>query len=208
MHVRRPEEARERLYPDGRLGGLWFDGPAPAPLGSAVEVEVRLSALGDSPGARHFTVRGVLAWARHQGGPGLPPSYGVAFSPDDAGSRQRLLAWALRTVDADRARAFRRHLTELPVTLEVGTNTLEERLSDLSEGGAFVRTRLLLPAGTAVRLAFRPPGALLKVRLEGRVAWTRADGEHSGLGIAFAPATGRHRERLKRLLVRLEHPAA
>jgi len=194
-----PEELRSRLYPDGLLGGVAITGALPGPLGQRCEVCVKVAGLSD----RHFTVQGILAWARHQRSATQLPSYGVAFLADDAGARSRLVGYANQALDPEAARAAERLALELPAILEQGSQARTEVLGNVSEGGAFVRTRLLLPTGTRVQLAFRPPGALLKVRLQGHVAWVRSHGEAAGFGIAFEDLEPRHARRLHRLVARL-----
>jgi uncharacterized protein (TIGR02266 family) len=67
--------------------------------------------------------------------------------------------------------------------------TLFGRVVDLGEGGLFLRTAVVLPPGTDVRVHLRPPGVNESIRAHGTVAWVgfRDDGESKmrGIGIAF-----------------------
>ena len=67
--------------------------------------------------------------------------------------------------------------------------TLFGRVVDLGEGGLFLRTAVVLPPGTDVRVILRPSGANEAIRAHGTVAWvgfrTDGDGRTRGIGIAF-----------------------
>lgn len=60
--------------------------------------------------------------------------------------------------------------------------------ADLSEGGTFLRSDLLLEQGDSLTLRFTIPGALEAVQTQARVAWVRrfpGANETSGMGIEF-----------------------
>ncbi len=60
--------------------------------------------------------------------------------------------------------------------------------SDLSAGGAFLKSDLLLEHGEKLALEFRVPGVPRLMRAQARVAWVRRfpkDEEPSGMGVEF-----------------------
>jgi type IV pilus assembly protein PilZ len=82
--------------------------------------------------------------------------------------------------------ADRRQSPRVPVTLELSYfsegQLARDLVTDLSEGGLFVRTRKPLPIGTEVALQLELPSGV--TRLHGRVVWLRNAAE-DGMGIAF-----------------------
>ncbi len=59
---------------------------------------------------------------------------------------------------------------------------------DVSAGGAFLRSDLLLEEGEPLVLEFRVPGVPRLIRAQGRIAWVRrfpAAGEPGGMGVQF-----------------------
>lgn len=82
----------------------------------------------------------------------------------------------------------RRQSARVPVTLELSYfsagQLARDLVTDVSEGGLFVRTRKPLPIGTEVELHVELPEGV--TRLQGRVVWLRGPraGE-DGMGIAF-----------------------
>ena len=192
-------ELLERCYPNGKVGGVTLDGKPPGPLGQWVVLTVLVA----KPAERHFTVRGQLSWARHKGSAALKACYGVDFLPDDAAGRGRLLAFANGEVDPQATRYETRAFTELPVTLRSAGKVRKQSLADLSPGGAFVRTDAPLEVGAAVSLELRPPRALTRLRLKGRVVWTRRVGEAPGMGMIFEGLSFKQGERLRALVDRL-----
>lgn len=59
---------------------------------------------------------------------------------------------------------------------------------DLSAGGTFLRSDLLLEEGEALRLEFEVPGAARPLSAQARVAWVRRfpkEGEEPGMGVEF-----------------------
>ena len=88
----------------------------------------------------------------------------------------------------------RRHFER--VTLHVdfqsrGTDASGELMlesNDVSAGGAFLRSDLLLEKGETLSLEFRIPGVDRPLRAEARVAWVRRfpkDDEEAGMGVRF-----------------------
>lgn len=59
---------------------------------------------------------------------------------------------------------------------------------DLSAGGTFLRSELLLEQGETLVVEFRVPGVPRLMRAQARVVWVRRfpkDGEDAGMGIEF-----------------------
>lgn len=81
--------------------------------------------------------------------------------------------------------AEKRQSPRVPVTLELSYfsagQLARDLVTDLSEGGLFVRTRKPLAIGTEVELHVELPDGVTRVR--GRVVWLR--GAEDGMGIAF-----------------------
>lgn len=200
IRLAQPKDLLEHLYPNGKLGGLAFEGPPPVAVGRRCRLELEF----DEPARRHFTVQGVLAWARHKGSALLRESYGVDFVPDDESGRDRLLRLARAELPPDRTRFDHRVAASLPVRLGTATEWREESLADLSQGGAFVRTDRPLPVDTPVGMEIRPPRSLRKLRLKGRVAWVRTSGAVVGMGIEFIYDDARQAERVRKAIAALE----
>jgi len=87
----------------------------------------------------------------------------------------------------------RRHVRQ---TLEVefqardaqGVGQLTFQSADLSPGGTFLKSELLLEQGETLSLEFRLPGTGLLVRAQARVAWVRRfpfKAEPAGMGMEF-----------------------
>src|SRR4051812_49531367 len=72
LEVAFPADILHRFFPNGKLGGLTIDGPAPSALGQLVELVVRV----ERP-SREFNLRGQLAWARHKGSRNLKECFGI-----------------------------------------------------------------------------------------------------------------------------------
>lgn len=200
LNVEAPGDVLNRVYPNGKLGGLTIDGPSPGTLGELVVVEARIA----DP-RRSFAVKGQLAWVRHKGARALKECFGVDFVAEDEAATQRLLAFARNEVEGEALRAEPRVATDFPVSLVHRNQTRKEHLADLSTGGAFVRTTNPLLPGEAVTLHLRPrlSLALLPIKLQGRVAWVRKTGTAQGMGIEFAAEDIGAHQRLLKLLAKL-----
>lgn len=73
-----------------------------------------------------------------------------------------------------------------------GTGALLFEGADLSIGGAFLKSDLLLEAGESLTLEFRVPGLPRLLRANGKVAWVRrfpGEGELPGMGVQFLAMT-------------------
>lgn len=84
-----------------------------------------------------------------------------------------------------------------------GGGTLLFRAADLSLGGAFLRSSLLLEEGETLALEFRLPGSHRLLRATARVAWVRRFPEatqSAGMGMEFLSMSAEDREVLGRHL--------
>lgn len=179
-------EDREALaalfYPNGRNGGLTVPGAPPGALGQHVTLHVKTRAP-----ARHFQLRGQIAWVRHKPGPHQPAGFGFDFGPEDEPARQRMLAFAREEIPSKFTRIEDRLQVQLQVRLVHDGIQRKEWLADLSTRGAFVRTWNPLPVGAPVSMLLRPRLSLLSMEIYAHVAWVRLAGEHAGMGLEFAP---------------------
>ncbi len=202
VEFERADELLQRLYPNGRLGGLTLDGISPATAGARVGLVVHIL----SPARRHFSVRTRVSWVLRKGARGVNECFGLDFLEEDAGARQRLVDFAMGKGSLETARYEQRLQTDLPVVLNFDGSHRHEKLADLSLGGAFVQSQAPLPAGSEVALTVRPPRALMRLHLPARVAWMRDTGDATGMGLAFGLQSPKQAERLQKLLARLEPP--
>ncbi len=75
--------------------------------------------------------------------------------------------------------------------------------ADLSTGGTFLKSDLLLEDGEGFSLEFRVPGAPKPIRAQARVAWVRRfpkEQEPAGMGVEFVAMSEEDREMLSRYL--------
>lgn len=98
-----------------------------------------------------------------------------------------------------------RHHKRKPVDVEfscrdeAGLGQLQFGSGDVSAGGAFLRSDLLLEQGERLWLEFALPGRESPVRAEARVAWVRrfpGEGQEGGMGIEFLGMTDEDRRAL------------
>jgi uncharacterized protein (TIGR02266 family) len=197
LEVAFPSDILHRYFPNGKLGGLTIDGPAPSALGQLVDLTIKVARP-----AREFNLRGQVSWARHKGSRNLKECYGIDFLAVDESS-QRLLAFARQDLDSAATRGGARVVTDLPVRISYHGLARREFLADLSPGGAFVRSGNPLAPGEAVELNFRPPGSLSTITLQARVAWVRPIGAEAGMGLEFVDTDPKLTERLDKLLAKL-----
>ena len=198
LQVDRGDEVLERMYPNGRLGGLRVDGTPPAALGARVDLQLWVK----QPQAQHFTAHTRIAWVRHRGTARLRECFGLDLLPGDRGGRERLMAFLRGQVDIGRLRGHERFAVEWPVVLSLAGVARRETLADLSLGGAFLRTHMALQRDTELELNVRPPGALLPLRLAARVVWVRRSGDDAGLGLEFLER-GQGVAKLRKIVERL-----
>ena len=93
-------------------------------------------------------------------------------------------------------RYYRAHL-DIPVRVKYANDSFDGVLTNLSLGGAGLKTDKLLRYGAPVALCFSMPGASRETELVGRVAWTNKDGQH---GIQFPELSAPVRTTLQRWL--------
>jgi CheY-like chemotaxis protein len=84
-------------------------------------------------------------------------------------------------------RREKRTPVQIPCRLEINSESIPCRLSDLSIGGAFVVTDRLIEAGTVAKIFFSLPNGC-DIACSGRVAWTQKSSvfDLRGVGIKFA----------------------
>ena len=78
--------------------------------------------------------------------------------------------------------------------------------ADLSPGGTFLKSELLLEEGEPLAVEFRVPGVPRLIKAQGRVAWVRRfpkAGEASGMGVEFLAMSDEDRAVLEGYLDRL-----
>ena len=129
--------------------------------------------------------------------------FGIDFLPHDDSS-QRLLAFARQEVGPESLRGQKRLVTQLPVRILHRGLMRKEFIADLSSGGAFVRSGIPLSVGDLAGLQLRPPGALLQMTINARVAWVRSLGSAPGMGFEFLDEGPKARQKLDKLLEKLE----
>ena len=119
---------------------------------------------------------------------------------------EHLLNVARNELTDDVTRLEPRMAVELPARIIFGGRSRSEFLADLSPSGAFIRTWDPLEPNLHVELLVRPPRSILGLQLLGRVAWQRNAGTDPGMGIEFLNNDPIIRERIRRLLERLNMP--
>jgi uncharacterized protein (TIGR02266 family) len=91
----------------------------------------------------------------------------------------------------ENTRKFPRLLKSLPVDYQAGENNVSSYTSNLSLGGAFIRTINPVPEGEHIDVSFRIPDINLAVEAKARVAWTneyetyRKKSSLPGMGVEF-----------------------
>ncbi len=185
----------ERLYVNGRLGGLTIDGEPPAELGERVQLLIAI----ERP-RREFAVVAQVAWARRKASKSLGFSYGVDFVSEQGGMAERLVAFARNEVGEYSMRHQARVFFDLKVTVGYGGLARVEHVADLSIDGAFIRTSWSIEQDEVVSVKMRFPGDLLTTKFQARVAWSRAQGSDAGMGLEFIDHDGNLRIKLEKLL--------
>jgi uncharacterized protein (TIGR02266 family) len=78
-----------------------------------------------------------------------------------------------------------------------GIGQLQFVAGDLSAGGAFLKSDLLLEDGETLELEFQVPGVPRVLRAQARIAWVKrfpGEGESGGMGVQFAAMSDEDRE--------------
>ncbi|MFH0901217.1 MAG: PilZ domain-containing protein [Pseudomonadota bacterium] len=101
-------------------------------------------------------------------------------------------------------RRFTRHRVTLPVTIvdQRGTTTGEILFdtTDLSIGGAFLRSALLFEHDEVLRLEFALPGSSA-IRAQAKIVRVSTEGT-GGMGVSFSDLSANDKEAIRRFLAR------
>ena len=83
---------------------------------------------------------------------------------------------------------------DIPVTYRIkdDTQSIKSSLSEISAGGAMLRTETPLPLGTLLIIELLPPGAAKPVSISGKVTYHLATGD-SGLKFIYRDSGGAKR---------------
>jgi uncharacterized protein (TIGR02266 family) len=183
-------------------GGLFFPTREHVTVGESVMVEVRFPELGDRVLLRCF-----VAWRRAaRVRDATPAGVGVELDREESTKRDFLLAVAR----GETPRAVTRMHRRLPTTLPARWHVVEARehhtavISDVSAGGAFLRTDEQCREGTQIVVELVPPGGAAPLDIEARVVWSRAGDGSRGMGVEFRCRDTGGLRRLKEMVRRLE----
>jgi len=101
-------------------------------------------------------------------------------------------------------RSFRKSLqADFRAREAEGDGVLLFEAADVSSGGAFLKSDLLLEQGDPLALEFRIPGLQRLLRAQGRIAWVRRfpeEGQPAGMGVEFLGMTEEDRLSLRQYL--------
>jgi uncharacterized protein (TIGR02266 family) len=107
----------------------------------------------------------------------------------------------------DRRRFERKELqVDFRARHQSGAGQLLFESADLSVGGSFLKSELLLEVGETLVVEFHLPTLTRTIRAQSRVAWVRRfphQGEPSGMGLEFLAMSEEDRETLEDYLGRL-----
>ena len=107
---------------------------------------------------------------------------------------------AARNMIMDGRLHYHRQPLDVPVSLSCGPkNQMEVQMTNLSQGGAGIRSNSPLPACAPVRLSFDLPGTKQAIKLLGKVAWMDKEGN---TGIRFVQIPRRTKRDLQLWLER------
>lgn len=120
----------------------------------------------------------------------LAPRGALEPVPVEAPDERRLGGPAVLPAQAkaDPRRLHERAPTELAAVVDLGTESANGVIQNLSAGGLFVATNTLADQGAMVRVEFALPGNLGAIRATAEVRWTRSgtnDGAAGGMGLRF-----------------------
>lgn len=199
VRFRTNSEFLEAYQPDaGASGGLFCPTTTPLRAGSPVVCELSVPALPNK-----VLVRGMVkAWR-----PALPrlrvrAGGTVEFLPEETDKRDFILA----TVRGERPAPPKRKHARLPVALPVRWRTpdvaefTQGDVSEISVGGALLKTPEPFPIGCEVILELTPPGAVSPLSIAGKVSYHTPAGS---TGIKFQYRDGGGSRRLRELVRRL-----
>ncbi len=164
---------------DRRSHALFVPSPRLPPLGEEMSLEFRL------PDGEVLGSKGVVTRVRAAGedGPGTPAGFAMALSADDQRLIEALEVSASGIPGLHQRRAPRypvRALARLTSQDRASGDDAQACVENLSQGGAFVRTRASVPVGTRVRLELDLPGGSAA-----EVTGTAVHCSDRGIGICF-----------------------
>ena len=197
VRYRTTDEFRAEFAKDSGFAALFCPTTTPLTPGEEVIVELSVPALPNK-----VMIRGkVQSWR-----PALPrlrvrAGALVEFADDEREKREFVVA----TVEGKRAPTLRRRHARLPVELAVryripsSTDQSSAELSEISVGGALLKTPSPLPLGCEVIVELTPPGGAAPIEITGRVTYHA--GEHTGIKFVYRDGGGsrRIRELIRRL---------
>ena len=180
VRYRTTDEFRAEFAKDSGFAALFCPTTTPLTVGEEVIVELSVPAL-----PRLRVRAGAL----------------VEFAEDEREKREFVVA----TVEGKRAPTLRRRHARLPVELQVryripsSTEQSGAELSEISVGGALLKTPSPLPLGCEVIVELTPPGGAAPIEITGRVTYHA--GEHTGIKFVYRDGGGsrRIRELIRRL---------
>ncbi|MBN2495848.1 MAG: TIGR02266 family protein [Deltaproteobacteria bacterium] len=183
----------------GPLGVLFVECGRKLTLGETVVVIVEFPHE-----KRSFRLRGrVISSRRGSIEPPLAPGGEVEFSYDQLQTMQLVLDFA----EGKQISFVERRGRRLPCSFEIHYRSndgfIKEFADDIGEGGSFIRSERLFPIGTLVECKLKPPGHLLGIKLQARVAWVKTTGEQRGMGVEFLFESERQRKKIREIVQRL-----
>jgi uncharacterized protein (TIGR02266 family) len=173
-------------------GGLFCPTTTEYETGNEVVVELNVEGLPNK-----VMIRGRVVWWR----PALPrlrvrAGAMVEFENDEAAKRQ----FILDVFSGNRLNTRRRRHTRLPIHIPVRwrpTNSAEMReagISEISVGGALLKTDEELTLGEEVIIEMTTPGGSVPISIAGKVTF-RTEGEGSGIKFLYRDGGGSRRIR-------------
>jgi uncharacterized protein (TIGR02266 family) len=117
----------------------------------------------------------------------VEPGYLLGFKPEETAKRERLLEIVGRNIIGSNRRFHRRYHKAMAVAWRTGEGEDMQvgHTVNVSLGGAFVRSDVLPPEDAEVTLHLRCGEQYPSITVNGRVAWTRVEGEQFGMGVQF-----------------------
>ncbi|MCA9699639.1 MAG: PilZ domain-containing protein, partial [Myxococcales bacterium] len=165
----------------GDSGGLELPTRETVAIGDVVHIEVSFGALADEIILEGF-VTGIAARGERS------PLVSIRFRSEHE-ARVRYVHEVLTKVRAATARKARRHDSAVQTTWHWGLGSQQTRISDISRGGAFVRSAAPPSVGNTVNLEIDDSMVVgsdgKPVRLQATVAWVGRSQGHRGFGVKF-----------------------
>jgi Tfp pilus assembly protein PilZ len=179
-------------------GGLFVPTTTPLKAGSQVVIELNCDGLPNK-----VLIRATV----HSWRPALPRlrvRAGAVLAFDAAEREKR--EFVLGTLQGTIKDPPRRRHTRIPVAVPVRyrrldtSEVIESSLTEVSIGGALLRTETPIAVGTDLVLSLLPPGGAAPMEIEGRVSYASPDGS---TGIKFSFRDGGGSRRLRELIRRI-----